>query len=299
MIKRDKEFKKKSKILLLGNTGKIGSALNDAFENDYLVMGKHSTDFDALDAKQVRSVIEDTSPDIVLNTIALLGIDVCEKEPEKALRLNTLHPKLLAELSNEMEFLLIHFSTDAVFNGKKGDFYTETDAPCPLNMYGLTKYGGDCYIQTIARKYYIFRLSIVFGEATKNTQFVEKMLERVKNGEKVLKIADDIILSPTYSKDIARKIRKVVENALPYGLYHIANEGKATLYDIMREIIENLNLDVKVEKASYKDFPSIGVKNRCTPIKSEKIEGLRPWKEAVKEYCEKIKKQHVREDGSW
>lgn len=276
------------KILLLGHTGKMGTALFDVLKNDYEVIGKNSKNFDAYDFSQVKEVIEEVSPDIVINTVAFLGIDPSEKEPEKAFKLNTLYPKLLAELSKEKGFFLIHFSTDAVFGNEKRDFFTEKDRAHPLNMYGITKYGGDCFIQTIAERYYIFRISVLFGETQKNTQFVEKMLQRAKEGQKILRISDDIILSPTYSRDIALEIKRIIENSYQSGLYHISNKGKASLYDLMYEIVENLNIDVKVERASYKDFPYVGIKNTFTPIKSEKIESLRSWEDAVKEYCSKI-----------
>lgn len=274
-----------NKILLLGSTGKMGIALRDVFGGDFFVVGKNNSDFNALNFEQVRILIEENKPNIVINTVAFLGIDPCEKDPAKALGLNTLYPKLLAELSNEKIFLLIHFSTDAVFNNEKGDFYTEKDCPHPLNMYGVTKYGGDCFIQAIAKRYYIFRIPVLFGETIKSTQFVEKMLQKVNEGQRVLKISDDIISSPTYSKDVAREVCRILYASYQFGLYHVANEGKASLYDLMKEIIENLNFDVRVEKASYKEFPFLGIKNTFTPIKSEKITPLRHWREAVKEYC--------------
>lgn len=277
------------KILLLGSTGKMGIALSAAFQQGYRVIGKNSRDFDAMDFQQVHSLIEENNPDIVINTVAVLGIEPCEKEPEKAFRLNTLYPKFLAELAKEKGFLLVHFSTDAVFNDEKKDFYLESDQPCPLNIYGFTKYGGDCFIQNLAGKYYIFRISLLFGETSKNTQFVEKMLQKVMEGQKVLKVSDDIISSPTYSKDVAGEVRRIIEGKYSFGIYHIANAGKVSLCGLMRQIVKGLELDVKVEKASYKDFPFVGVKNTCTPIKSKKVGCLRSWQEAVKEYCCNIK----------
>lgn len=278
------------RILLLGSTGKMGLALRHIFRDDYLIIGKNSRDFDALNFEQVRTIIGESSPDIVINTVAFLGIDPCEKEPERAFRLNTLYPKFLAELSNSNGFLLIHFSTDAVFSDEKGDFYTEKDCPRPLNLYGFTKYGGDCFIQAITKRYYLFRIPVLFGEATKNNQFVEKMLQKIHEGQKVLKISGDIISSPTYSRDVAREVWRIMDASYQFGLYHIANEGKASLYDLMKEITENLNLDVEVEAASYKEFPFLGIKNTFTPIKSEKVSPLRHWKEAVKGYCNNIEK---------
>lgn len=277
------------KLMLLGSTGKMGTAIKSVFGNEYFIIEKSSSDFDALDFDQVRGMIDNTKPDIIINTVAFLGIDPCEKEPKRAFELNSLYPKLLAELSNENKFLLIHFSTDAVFNDDKEDYYVEKDRPSPLNIYGLTKYGGDCLVSSIAKKYYIIRVPVLFGETTKNNQFVEKMLQRVKNGQSELKVSNDITSSPTYTKDVAREIKKIVEGEMLYGLYHIANEGKASLYQLMKEVTNNLDLPVKVEKASFKDFPYLGIKNTNTPIISEKIKSLRPWKEAVKEYCDNLK----------
>lgn len=276
------------KILLLGCSGKMGVALGRAFENGYSIAGLNSRDLDVSDFGAVREAIRRHAPDIVINTVAYLGIDPCEKEPERAFRLNSLYPKVLAELSNEFGFLLVHFSTDAVFNDAKMDYYIESDVPSPLNVYGATKYGGDCFIQAIAGRHYIFRVSVLFGSTPKDTQFVEKMLKMAREGRKVLRISGDIISSPTYSRDAAREVKRVIEAEMPYGLYHVANEGKASLYEFMKEVVNKARLDVGIEEASYKDFPYIGIKNTCTPLKSIKIECLRPWREAVKEYCEEV-----------
>ncbi len=276
------------RVLVLGSTGKMGGALMEALGPDHFVVGKNSSHFDASDFEQVRSVIEEVQPDVVLNAAAFLGIDACEKEPVKAFMLNTLYPKYLAELSNEKGFVLVHFSTDAVFNGEKKDFYIESDAPKPLNVYGLSKHGGDCMIQALAKRHYIIRISLLLGHSGKNTQFVEKMLLRIRQGATVLKVSDDIILSPTYSVDVAREVKKLWEGSYPFGLYHAVNEGKPSLYMLMREIVVNLNLAVTIEKASYKDFPSPGIKNTFTPLKSGKIGSLRPWDQAVKEYCDRL-----------
>ena len=125
----------------------MGVALTKVLSGDYEVVGKNSHDFDASQFDSVEKLIEELNPDIVINTVAFLGIDPCEQEPEKAFLLNTLYPKILAELSVKRNFLLVHFSTDAVFgNNEKGAFYTEEDSPCPLNLYGVTKYGGGCMV---------------------------------------------------------------------------------------------------------------------------------------------------------
>lgn len=275
-------------LLLLGCTGKVGTAVSSVFGDGYSISELCSRDFDANELDTVKDVIGKHNPDIVINTAAFLGIDPCEKEPEKAFRMNALYPKALGELSREMGFLLVHFSTDAVFDGAKRDFYTERDIPVPLNVYGATKYCGDCFVQATAERYYILRVSVLFGKTPKNNQFIEKMLKKANEGQKVLKIADDIVSSPTYSKDAALEAKRIIEGQMPFGLYHLANEGKASLYELQKAVVEAIGLDVKVEKASYKDFPYIGIKNTYTPLRSEKIPPLRPWEEAVKEYCKEV-----------
>jgi dTDP-4-dehydrorhamnose reductase len=268
------------KILLLGSTGKMGTAISKVF-TDYEIIGKNSKDFDASDFGSVRDLINDNPADIVINTVAMLGIDSCEIHIDEAIKINAQYPLLLAELSNEKEFILVHFSTDAVFSGKGEKFYTETDGISPVNIYGVTKSWGDFLIEEKAKRYYIFRLPILFGPTTKPNQFVEKMLAK----EGTIKVANDIVSSPTYSIDIARRIHEILnhkycsEISCEYGLYHIANEGQVSLYELMKEIAPNKS----IESCSYKDFSYVGKKNVFTPLKSIKLPPLRNWKEAVRE----------------
>lgn len=273
------------KILLLGSTGKMGTALREVFSVGYTVVGTSSADFDASDFSRLRELIEEQEPDIVINTIAFLGIDACEREPEKAFCLNTLYPKYLAELSNEKGFFLVHFSTDAVFDDDKLDFHLESDPASPINVYGLSKYGGDCFIKAIAERYYIIRVSMLFGQSTNSSQFVEKMLARIRQGADLLKIADDIVLSPSYTLDVALEVKRLLDNSFPHGLYHVANGGKASLYEFMTELVGRLHPGVGIERVSSREFPTLGIKNSFTPLASEKLPPLRPWAEAVKAYC--------------
>ena len=245
--------------------------------------------FDASSSKTIDPLIEKIRPDIVVNTVAYLGIDPCELEPDKALHINTIFPKHLSELSEKKGFVLVHLSTDAVFPDAEESPFAENDSPRPQNMYGLTKFGGDSFIQSIASQHYIFRLPVLFGPSNKNNQFVEKMLERVHSGQKTLKVASDIISSPSYSNDIAQEACRIIETRMPFGLYHLTNQGQCSLYDLMEEVLKRMKISVNLEPASFKDFPHVGKKNVCTPMKSVRINSLRPWREAVEAYCHDIK----------
>lgn len=281
------------KLLILGCTGKMGTAIERVFGEGggYEIVSLCSRHFDALYEESVRKVLDDFGPDIVINSVAFLGIDPCEKDMASAFALNVIYPKLLARLSNERKFTLVHFSTDAVFGDIEGDgYYTEDSCPAPVNMYGITKHAGDCVISAIAERHYIFRIGVLFGPSGKDNQFVEKMLSRVRQGHKTLNISADIFSSPTYNMDAAREIKAIMEGGLPWGLYHTANSGRGSLYDLMTEIAGTLGLKVKIERASYKDFPSAGRKNINTPMTSIKRTPLRSWREAVREYCMEVNK---------
>jgi dTDP-4-dehydrorhamnose reductase len=266
----------------------MGTALCAAFSDGYTVVQKNSRDFDAFNFAQVNSIVTEERPDIVMNTVAMAGIDACEKEPLRAFELNALLPKLLAELSVEQKFFFVHFSTDAVFNDLKQAAYSENDIPSPVNTYGVTKYAGDCYVAARATDYYIARISVLFGPTSKQTQFVEKMLQRVREGQRTLRISGDIIATPTYSIDVAAQLRHMLETGVPRGLYHLVNAGQGSLYELMQEIAAGLDLEVEIERVSHRDFASVGVKNTYTPLVSEKIAPLRPWKDAVRDYCRRL-----------
>jgi len=286
--------KMSKKLLVLGNTGKMGQAICTAFRGDYIIIGKNSGDFDAQNFEEVTAIVEAVRPDIVINAVAFLGIDSCERDSNKAFIVNTLYPKLLAELSNKLDFLLIHFSTDAVFKDRIEGAYKESDYLEPVNMYGRTKHGGDCLVWNIARRFYLIRISILFGESSRNTQFVEKMLDKIRQGATSVQIADDIISSPSYSRDIAKEIKRILEVPESYGVYHVANQGQVSLYELMNEIVHLLGLNVVVERASHKDFPCVGIKNTRTPIQSEKLKPLRHWKMAVADYCSRLQRTRTR-----
>jgi len=273
------------KILILGHTGKMGRALWEVFRN-HDISGMNSSDFDAneLQTDFIFPMILSESIDVIINCVAFMSIDRCEVMQNKALRINTIFPSLLAQKTADAGIVFVHFSTDAVF--PDGGPFSENDLVGPSNWYGRTKSFADIAIPLINPKHYICRLPILFGESDSN-QFVEKML--AKNGN--LQIADDIISSPTYSLDAARAVKNLLEQQAPYGLYHVTNSGYGSLYDLMLELVYLLDLDKRVTGMSYKHFPFVGKKNTHTPLVSNKLL-LRHWKEAAKEYCDRLKGEH-------
>lgn len=283
----------KKKIILLGCTGKMGLALMAQCPDDFEIIGLSSQHFDARHPDSVRGIIEKECPYAIINTVGYLGIEPCEKNPLEAFAVNSIFPYELAKMANECHSILVHFSTDAVFDGKgSSPYYSESDTPAPINVYGATKLSGDCLVQGEAEKYYIPRISVLFGESNKNSQFVEKMLSKIKSGAREIKISNDIFCTPCFSKDVADGVFDLLQKNAEFGVYHLANEGKTSLYGLMLEVARLVDPDVKVVPASYLDFPSIGKKNLCTPLVSNKGVALRPWQQGVKEYIENYYGNH-------
>ncbi|WP_130471683.1 SDR family oxidoreductase [Candidatus Magnetaquicoccus inordinatus] len=277
------------RILLLGHTGKMGLALQHAFAGLGTVIGYNSTTLNAADPEAVAEVVRHNQPDLLINTIAFLGIDPCEKDPLLAQQINTLFPRQLAQLAAELNAVLIHFSTDAVFPDLAEGAYTEEMCPQPINLYGASKWMGDCMVMHHAPRHYIFRLPLLFGPASKANQFMERMLSLLEQGRPQLRVAEDIISSPSYSRDLAAEVRRVYAERYPWGVYHLSNSGTGSLYELMHEVGKHLQIAEKIHPASYREFPSLGVKQTRTPLVSLKLPPLRPWQEAVAAYCQLLK----------
>jgi dTDP-4-dehydrorhamnose reductase len=278
------------RILLLGSTSKTGTSVVDVFSKDYEITGLNSKDCDVHKFGRVKEVIEKHKPDILINCVAKNGINPCEEDPADAFILNALYPRLLAELSNEFGYIFVHFSSDSIFANSNGDYITESVCPKPMNVYSMTKYNADCFIQQIAKKYYICRSSLMIGAVSKPlnkcNQFIENILYRIQQGEKKLRIAADVIFAPTCVKDMLIELRGLIETKREYGVYHMANSGKPSLYDIVKFIVDCLDVGVEVEKTSMKEFYPTMRRNTCYPMISEKIGSMRYWKDAVREYLE-------------
>lgn len=277
------------KIALIGSNGLLGSALKKELSSkNYNVLLLTHDNFDISNITHYSILIENNI-DFVINTAAYLGVEPCEQNPLKAFEINTFSVGLLSRFCNTNKITLIHISTDAVFDGKSGQ-YNEIISPEPINYYGLTKYNGEQLVKMLCEKYYIFRLPILFGNReNKGNTFIEKMYNLYLNGTKEFKIADDIISNPSYSNDVAESIINLIEKKYEYGIYHIFNSGgENSLYDFASEFFNSKEIyDIKIHRAKAKDFSinELGKKPLNTSLISSKISPLRNWKEALKEYC--------------
>lgn len=276
------------KILLLGSTGALGTAAKTVCKhrNIECVALTHD-DLDITNKGKLEESIEKHNPDVLINAVAIVGINQCESEPQKAFNVNTIAVSNLAKMCEKESIILVQPSTHTVFDGEKDGYYTEDNQPNPLNIYGASKYAAELLAKNICRKHYVVRFPTLFGSrCNESLGFVDKVLVRIKEGRE-LKIADDKIDSVTYTKDAANAIICLLEKEAPFGLYHIANSGKVSYYDFVLKIIEILGTDTKITRAKDKDFESMALKSLKTAMKSLKLTPLRPWQDALHEYLTK------------
>ena len=275
------------KVLVLGHTGKLGVAVRAALEGGYIVTGANSATLDAADPAAVGALLAAAGPDIVVNCIALAQADACERDPVAAFRLNTLLPRFLARKGLLDGFGLVHVSTGVVFSGTgpRERALVESDTPDPIHIYGLTKYMADLEVLRLGGT--VLRTSVLFGESGPGGQFLETMIARARAGE-TLRIADDVIVSPTYAADVAGFLMTLLPGGPAPGLFHVVNARHASLLEFVTKALKYLEIQERVEAASDAEFAAGAERPLVTPLRSERAEPLRSWREALRDHCRRL-----------
>ena len=281
------------RIAIIGANGQLGSDVTSVLkENGYDVSELTHNEIEISNIDCVDVVLKDIKPDIVVNTAAFHNVPRCEEEPEKAFLVNGVGTMNLARISNDIDATLIHISTDYVFDGEKKSPYVEIDPPAPLNVYGNTKLSGEYFIRAIANKYYILRVSGLYGKnpcrAKGGYNFVELMLKKAKEQDEV-RVVNDEFLTPTFTKEVARQISKMLKKMPGYGLYHATAEGSCSWYEFAKAIFEITDTEVNLKEAAPGEFAS-GVKRPKYSVlenynlKKAGINIFKHWKESLEEY---------------
>ncbi len=225
-------------ILLIGNNGQVGTELQHTLSSNYKVFTVARPQIDLTQPDNLRQIIRETQPEIIINAAAYTAVDKAETEPEIAHTVNAIAPRIIAEESQKLGSFLIHISTDYVFNGNNNYPYQETDITNPLSVYGKTKLAGEIAIQNTCSQYIILRTAWVYGTYGKSN-FVKTMLRLGKERPEVRVVADQIG-SPTWAQDIALAITQIIPQltAEIAGIYHYTNSGVASWYDFTIAIFE-------------------------------------------------------------
>jgi len=275
------------KVAVIGANGQLGTDLVEVFGEEAFPL-THK-DLDVTDFESLK-ILKELKPDVIINTAAYVRVDDAEIYPEKAFQVNAIGALNVARVASEIGAVNIYISTDYVFDGTKGESYTEEDAPNPLNVYGLSKYAGEIFTRNYSRKYYIIRVASLYGKAGasgKGGNFVEFMIQKAKNGEEI-KVVDDMFMNPTYTKDVAITLKKFLELKPEFGVYHVANEGYCSWYEFTKAIFEILGWEVEVKPIKASELKRLAKRPQFSALKNKKLEELglrmRHWKEALRDY---------------
>jgi dTDP-4-dehydrorhamnose reductase len=233
-----------SRILILGGSGQVGWELRHKLACLGKIFAVEFPEVDLCNVGSIRALVQKIKPTIIVNAAAYSAVDRAETEPELAAAINATAPGMLAEEAKRLHCVLVHYSTDYVFDGTKKGAWVETDAPHPINVYGRTKLAGDQAIQAVGGDYLIFRTSWVYGARGKNFLLTMLRLAR-ERGE--LRIVDDQVGAPSTSECIAQATADVLAQVLApegvgingrSGIYNLTNAGDTSWYGFAKTIFQ-------------------------------------------------------------
>lgn len=254
---------------------------------------------DICELDKIISIVEQEEPDIIFHFAAETDVDLCEQKPDHAYITNTLGTENIALTALKYDIPILYISTGCVFNGNKAEPYIEFDTPDPISVYGKSKYEGEKIISSMLNKYFIIRAGWMIGGWELDKKFVFKIIKQIKENKKELLVVNDKYGSPTFTFDFANNLLPVI-NSGRYGLYHMANLGVASRFDIALEIVRILNKgdDVTVKPISSEQFPLPAPRARSEAMNNYKLNllGLNSmpiWKDSLSKYIESYKSNEL------
>ena len=256
------------KILLFGKNGQVGWELNRSLLSlgEVISLGREEADFSKPDS--LRAIVQSVKPDVIVNAVAYTTVDKAEEEEDLASIINGIGPGVLAEEALKINALLVHYSTDYVFDGTKEAPYVETDKPNPINAYGRTKLAGEVAIQSSGCDYLIFRTSWVY--ASRGHNFLLTILKLSQEREELSIVADQIgsptparLIAETTSLCINHAMREKQDGVFLSDLYHLTTSGYTSWHGFAEEIVcvanQKLSLQFKIKEVkaiSSKEYPT-------------------------------------------
>ena len=281
------------KILILGGRGNLGTQLSRIFAVDFETVSWDKEDLDVLDFPFLIEKITELKPVLIINAVAYNAVDKCEDKTDYdlALRLNAELPAVLAEQARRLGAVLIHYSSDYVFNGTvdKKEF-NENDTPNPINKYGESKFAGEREILKQAARgldYYLIRTSKLFGPRGLSPEakpsFFEIMLNLSKEKNELTVVSEELSCF-TYTVDLAEATKRLWEIEAPYGIYHLVNEGACTWFEGAEVLFRLKKLILNLRPIRSENLLRAARRPKFSVLKNTKIKKLRNWQEALREH---------------
>jgi dTDP-4-dehydrorhamnose reductase len=284
-------------VAILGATGQLGGDLVAALEQSgqFEVFALGHDQADCTHADSVRQALLAARPETVVNCAAFVRVDECEVQVREAFDVNALGALNVARVCAAIDANCVYVSTDYVFDGEKRDPYVESDATCPINVYGASKLAGEHLVRQALPRWLIFRVASLFGELGargKGGNFVETILAKARRGES-LRVVSDIQISPTYTRDAARVLSELVQSETT-GIIHAANSGACTWHEFAQAAVELCRLNVPIQAISSDEYPTPARRPKNSALVSERFgtSSLIPhWRDALRRYL--IEKRYV------
>jgi len=277
------------KILLIGANGQLGSDLRKISGAHEVVFRTHG-DLDIVHFATVQEEIRRIQPEVIINTAAFHKVDLCETEILPAFEVNAYGVRNLALAARDVDSVLVHFSTDYVFEGTARKPYKEDDAADPVNAYGISKLAGEKFVRYLWPKSFVIRTCGLYGLAGssgKGGNFVEMMLKKALNGDSI-RVVNDQRLTPTSTRELARKVMEIIHTKY-YGLYHITGGGECSWYEFAQAIFELEGLRARLSPTTAREFNAAAQRPAYSVLQNARlqqlgIDDLQDWRQALKEY---------------
>jgi len=289
-------------VSIIGANGQLGTDLCWILQDTEEVIPLTHAELEIANMNSVGDAFNKHRPDVVINTAAYVKVDDCETEQDRAFLINAIGARNVAVMAEEMGAKLVHISTDYVFGGESEPRtapYSEFDAPVPPNTYGKSKLAGEELVRHLCTRHFVVRSSGLFGTAGssgKGGNFVETML-RLAQERAELRVVHDQVFSPTYTRDLARKIAHLIYTEY-YGIFHITNRGSCSWYEFTKEILRLAGLNTPITPITSDQYPQKAKRPQFSALDNYHLrllgmDDMRPWQEAIRDYM--VRKGHIKE----
>jgi dTDP-4-dehydrorhamnose reductase len=283
-------------LVIIGSTGQLGSDLMRLWPAslDENLVGLTHSEIEVTNIDSVRATLGQLRPAVVVNTSAYHKVDEVEHNVDRAFAVNAIGPNNLAIVCSEIDAMLIHWSTDYVFGGRKSSPYLESDPVDPINTYGVSKAAGEMLVRTKCRKHFIIRTSGLYGVAGpsgKGTNFVELMLQLARAG-KPIRVVNDQVLTPTPTHLLADPIA-ALSRTDAYGTYHATCQGQCSWYDFARAIFAFAGLSPRLSSQTTTQSGAIATRPSYSVLANKNlgklgIDRMPEWQMGLQEYLGKF-----------
>ncbi len=288
------------RILITGGKGQLGSECTNILKGTHDVISLDIEDLDITDSDVVERIVSTEQPDIILNCAAYTLVDACEKERKVAWGVNVDGPGNLARSIDRLGRMIIHISTDYIFDGKREvpEQYIEDDEPKPLSYYGRTKLESELLVRKLCSRSLIVRSAWVYGERGNN--FLKTLLGLVLNDpEKRQKVVNDQYGSPTWSYRLAEQLERLIDIGAE-GVYHATSEGYCTWYEFACYFLERMGVKYKIAPCRTEEYPTPAIRPKNSilenrRLKKEGINIMPDWREDIDIFVSKYKECLVNE----